>query len=707
MAKNIKFGRYTLDIALTKEEREKRERKRKQKEAGIHLNEDNGYSGVYDDVKGGNTFDENRQKVESTISNAYDDVHDEYNEKKRLKEEQRIAREQERERIREEKMKARQEKERLKREAKLEKDRLKEQAVKDKEDARNTAMIAKQKRLEEAEKEKAEIKARKERIKAEQKAEQEEAKRNAPKKKRKLSIRALREEIEQYGFTFSMSSMFKQLFVVIVIIIAGIIYYKVSLIGAIVIILVVLLCSTTIVAMNYRYKYHIEVFNESSAYMENLIYAFLKKPKIREALEDTLMSITDTRIEKKVIEAIDFIDTSMSTNLYEDAFAIIEEEFGCTRMKQIHEFLIKVEEEGGEYEQSLFVLLESLQEWIRITNNYQAEKQKIKSNMILSILLGGVLAGIINTQLPEKFDVTNYAIYQITTTIFISLLFGCYLLVQKAVTGSLLKEKGARTEEAIVKDFAFLTYYDFKKEMRKAIIISLCIVGAGVGVWLLALAGKHSAMIGGLIALAGIYNLSSPKRKFKRTKQRIERDIRKSFPQYLMGLALSLQTETVQTAIEKSFEKAPIILKPALDILIKELNENPSSYEPYDNFLDGFNVPEIKSGMKTFYAINNLGDEEASKQINSLIHRNNQANTKAEELKVEDELKTKSFLIMLPMILTIPFMIVSLGLLFYNFLNLMGTATNEIDYDAIAGNSNSHTDAKLAEKPSEIATVQK
>lgn len=641
--KKLKLGKTRfLEIALTRDEREllRKQREKEEKERKIR---------------------EARERKEREAKELRE---------KKLKE---IERSKQEKAIMAEKLaKEKEEKARQQKELKLQKQREteeKKKSAKEELEARKKAK-AEQAAIEREER----LKLAKQREEERNKKRQDKKEVKANKPPIKLSFKALRKDIEQYGFQFSMKKVLSQIGIVLLMMVAGTFYYQLNVISTLVVILVVLLFSTIIVRFNYQFRYHIEIFNEASAYMENLIYAFLKKPKIREALLDTAMSVTDTRIEKKIIEAIDFIDNSTSTNLYEDAFAIIEEEFGCPKMKQIHEYLIKVEEEGGEYEESLFVLLENLQEWIRITNNFQAEKQKIKSNMIMSIGFAGALAGIINTRLPEQFSVAHYAVYQISTVIFLILLFLSYLLVQWRLTGSLIKEKGERKDKQIVRDYLALKNYDMKKERTRAYIMSGIVIVLAVVVAL-----SFGKIYGGLLVFAAIFNLGSPGRKKKHIKQRLEKDIRKAFPGYLMGIALSLQTETVQTAIEKSLDDAPTILKPAVKKLIDDLNENPSAYEPYDNFLGDFNVPEIRSGMKTFYAINNLADTEATKQINSLIHRNNQANIKAEEMKVEEDIKTKSFMIMIPMVLTIPFMMVSLGLLFYNFLHLMGSVNPKIN----------------------------
>ena len=42
------------------------------------------------------------------------------------------------------------------------------------------------------------------------------------------------------------------------------------------------------------------------------------------------------------------------TDIYHNAFKEMEEHYGCRRMKQIHDFLIKVEDVGGDLKQLIY-----------------------------------------------------------------------------------------------------------------------------------------------------------------------------------------------------------------------------------------------------------------------------------------------------------------------------------------------------------------
>ena len=103
----------------------------------------------------------------------------------------------------------------------------------------------------------------------------------------------------------------------------------------------------------------------------------------------------------------------------------------------------------------------------------------------------------------------------------------------------------------------------------------------------------------------------------------MRREISKVFPDWLRQVALILQQQTVQSSIENSYDDAPQILKRPIRHLLIDFEEYPIGIEPYDNFLQELDMPEIQSSLKMFYCINELSKEETYKQTNAIIDRNN------------------------------------------------------------------------------------
>lgn len=110
------------------------------------------------------------------------------------------------------------------------------------------------------------------------------------------------------------------------------------------------------------------------------------------------------------------------------------------------------------------------------------------------------------------------------------------------------------------------------------------------------------------------------------------------FPQWLMEVSLLLQSENVQVAIMRSYEDAPLLLKPELKLLIERLKKQPTELEPYLLFLQDYPLPEVQSSMKMLYSISEGTGGNAGNQIADIIRRNERLLDQAQKMKNEDAL---------------------------------------------------------------------
>ena len=87
--------------------------------------------------------------------------------------------------------------------------------------------------------------------------------------------------------------------------------------------------------------------------MEQLLYSFRRQPKILTALQDTLLLFQEDEnkeLREAIENAIEHIQNATGTgDVYEEALAIIEKDFGCKRMLKIHNFLRQVESARRKY----------------------------------------------------------------------------------------------------------------------------------------------------------------------------------------------------------------------------------------------------------------------------------------------------------------------------------------------------------------------
>lgn len=515
----------------------------------------------------------------------------------------------------------------------------------------------------------------------------DEEKRNKRRKKSKKKNKekiSMFSEIESYGFHYSFKEFIFRLLLMYAIVGVAAYFYSLKIVPIIILAIIFTILTPTMVKAQYRYKYEYNKFDDVSNYLPQLATSFMKTKKIRESLEEVATILNGKRIYNNIMDAIDYIDNAHSDTLFEDAFALIESEYGCEKMTALHNYLIKVEKEGGEFESTLSLMMSDNQEWIQRTSIYQGRRKSTHMAILIALVMSIVMCGVLNMFIPKNIEFINNnnetgyislaisgnIIYQIVSTIFLSLMIGVYTLTQTVMQGSWLKDKGVRKDKEIIKDYQYYKYFDLKTETIKYSIWFVVFAGVAAVTYFI----LHQTIFAIIFAVTAIYYLTMPKRKLRHTKKRLERDLEKAFPDWVRDVSISLNTQTVQNAVILSEEKVPLVLKPAVIQLIEEFTEDPVSFEPWNHFLEDFDLPEAKAAARTFYSINELSGDTAKMQINALIKRNARLVQEADEKKADDEISTLGYMVMVPMVISIGKLVVDFFLLILSFMG----ATNVI-----------------------------
>lgn len=379
----------------------------------------------------------------------------------------------------------------------------------------------------------------------------------------------------------------------------------------------VVICSVAAIIYNVFYekqekirKYYLNKYYDVVQYMEQMIYSFKKQPKIREALSDA-QKVSTERMKEIIEEVLVSIDSKATENIYEESLDIIGKEYDCKRLRSLHSFLIKIEKNGGEYETYINILLEDIKEWSDRLSLFIRNVNRVKRNVIISIFSTLITCGFMAYLIPKEYQYTNHIIYQILSTVMIILMLQIFLTVNKKLNYNWIKEKELMPENMVMK------YYSLVERGQQ---------------------GKRE--------LSLLERMS-----YKKAKKSLENEIKKAFPDWIRDVAINLQNETVQSAIENSYENAAFVLKRPIRKLLIDFERYPIGIEPYDNFLSGFDLMEIKSSMKMFYSINQLGNEQSDKQIDAIIDRNNKMTRQAEEMKNKDRIGIAGMFSAIPMLI--------------------------------------------------------
>lgn len=404
----------------------------------------------------------------------------------------------------------------------------------------------------------------------------------------------------------------------------------------------IILCMSAGVAFNYFYQKEeikrrrlFERFKDGVMYMEQMIYSFKKQPKIRLALQDA-QKIGSSEVKELLEEVIVNIDTNESENIYEEALELVEKEYKCKRIRSLHKFLIKIEEHGGEYDNYIDILLKDIKDWNDRTLLFIKNVERVKRNVLISVFSTVITCGFMAYIVPSEYSYTPSPIYQVASTIMLLMMMGSYLLIVKKMNFDWLKEEQSLNNNQIMR------YYNLVEK-----------------------------------GYEDYDSLSwSEKLSYKSAKKRMEKELSKCFPDWIREVAINLQNDTVQSAIENSYENSPFILQRPIRKLLLDFEKYPVGIEPYDNLLREFDLDEIKSSMKMFYSINELGKEQSDQQINSILDRNNKLAGHAEEMKNQDQIGAASMLATIPMIVGIVKIMIDMVLMIMVFTTSIGNAIN-------------------------------
>lgn len=471
-------------------------------------------------------------------------------------------------------------------------------------------------------------------------------------------------EIRGYGYNYSIKQFILQLlFSYGLLIVAGI-FFQLHPTCIVILCIWAFLWLPIIVLAQFRYLANNRKFEIVVGYVEQMIFAFKKSPKILESFKNVI-DIVDPKMVKVIRHAITCIEQDHDGTGYRQAFKCIEDRYMCTRIKALHKFMLNVEENGGQYQHAIDILLEDIQTWITCTYEYQKELKGIKGKILLSIILSVMIAGTMMAIIPKELVVFGDSIvYLISTTILFGVLIWLIAFVQIKLNGQWFVDDTLSTSEKTIKRaLANVDMHNEKISKRKSIIAF--IISLPIPITGLLLQSNFILMVG---IVFSVIVFISRKLRYKSARKTIQRALEKEFPIWLRDISLQLQTLVIPLAIKNSITEAPIVLQPPLIHLIKTIEKNPTSIKPYNEFLKDYHLTDVTNAMKIIYTIQTLHVDDAYQQIDDLVKRNQKMLAKSEKIRNEDMLMSIGFIVAAPMVLATCKLIVDLVLVMASFM---------------------------------------
>lgn len=236
-------------------------------------------------------------------------------------------------------------------------------------------------------------------------------------------------------------------------------------------------------------------FSDIAQYMQQLLYSFRGNGKIKTSLEDVRQLFdVDNPLVKSIDRALAILEAPIEgKGTPRRALNEIEKDFHCEKLRTIHEFLIRVEETGGEYDKTLLLLLEDRSHWVERISLAQAVKKKQKRNVTLSILVTIGMSGLLSGLMPSQVDITEHWIYQIVTVGMLILDEVIYVSTNRKLAINWLKQVETMSARVIQRRYAYLLHYDRKKRTEEVMLIcrgdvvfgsAQCCYGAKIVMWI-------------------------------------------------------------------------------------------------------------------------------------------------------------------------------------------------------------------------------
>ncbi len=482
-------------------------------------------------------------------------------------------------------------------------------------------------------------------------------------------------EVQGYGFHYSIKKMLKGYLLAAVMGVAAGAMYKLNIVQAAIVCIAVLFAAPFLIANSFRMKYQQNRFAEVNKYIEKMLYYFKSSRKILTALQDLRKIFPKGEMAEVLDEAIEHIQFGSSADdVTEEALAMIEKKFVCGRLKTLHGFLLSVERNGGNCDTSIEMLLADRNLWADRVIDTQKRKGMVKTNIMVSMVLSIVLCLSI-IYLPDLIaanldipSIASYGVVSWSAVIFIILLLVLYVKGDGKLCVDWLDEDDVWDDAKAEKEYKKVVNYNPVLEFKESILWA-----AGAFIIALAVFLFTKNMVA-VVAGAGVvtFMLNQHTIGHNLAKKNVSRAIEKAFPAWLMSVSLLMQTENVRVAIRESYQTAPSILKPALEEFLAELDEDPDSEKPYNEFLTYFNMPEITDAMSTLYSLSSGAGGNADNEFRNIINRILKMMDRAELIKNDDKIAVMGLYVTAPSLIGAIKLLIDMTALLFAFFEMAG-----------------------------------
>lgn len=369
-------------------------------------------------------------------------------------------------------------------------------------------------------------------------------------------------------------------------------------------------------------------FYDVNAYMSEMTQEFTSKGTIHKSLIETADTFTKGRMHETLYEAIDMIENSSGNfrEVQENALKIIESKYDCEKIRNLHTYLLKSEQLGGNVESEFRIIEKQRKAWSKAVEEYY---RKLEQNRLDGMVIyGGLLlfCAWFMHAFPEDLSIIGLPGIQILNTVMLALFVVFFVVLDTKLNTSLLKEAEVMSQERATELFTDIQNYDQKVEKKKYLkVVVLSII---CSVLLIILKPTTFSFAMGIILTVFALNLHKIILMLK--IYQVKKEIKKEFPKWLFDVALLMQRNSVDGAIQKSRENASPVLSAEVKRIGDILERRPADADAYMSFFADFNILMIENTMRSLRSLA-LGERGSNEVMVELMESNLQRLEKAEK----------------------------------------------------------------------------
>lgn len=451
-------------------------------------------------------------------------------------------------------------------------------------------------------------------------------------------------EIERYGYRFSMRRFYQvTVFSVFLVIALGFVF-NLGRVYLGVVIIAMIGSLPKIITDTYKGLDSQQRFNDLNNYLEQLLMSFARRSNLLIAIQETRQIFPEGQMAQTLDQVINHIENAPGNEVYREGLLLVEAKYSCSRLKKVHDFLMEVEKIGGNYGDVLNLIDQERLLWQERIYLIAASKKQIEKNIYLSCLMATIIAAVMGLILPRELNVFALDYLQQITTVYLVAVIAVITMAHSLLSGGYFNELNFLNREEYEKH---LGLYRQRGLFNKTDLVSLAALLALMVVLLL----TGQLLGGGLLGLMFVFVLIKTGSRRKRSLRTLKSNLNIAFMYWLLDISLLLQNNNIHVAIKQSIATAPPLLQNDLKSLNANLEKWPNSIKPYQEFLNEFDLPDVKSVMRNFYALDKNGVGGNGKFLNDLIARNNHLVDKTEKIALESKMAYINVFQYLPMLL--------------------------------------------------------